>query len=147
MLSVDPLLGVGGSNVKVVINVQPSQNAPIRSFRVTFGTVDATTRVAFENRASEIEHVELVATAPRLAGPIQTGRVSLLVQAVDAQEQVLATAEAGAFEYVDGVSQAILFPGVRETLKQVYQLHPLATLRPWSHKRVSQALANGMALL
>jgi hypothetical protein len=97
----EPPFGQAGTHVKVVLQVHPSPSHPIRSFRVTFGGFDATTRVGFENRAGSVEHVELVATAPLLQGPLQASRFSLLVQAMSMHENVLASAEAGTFEYVD----------------------------------------------
>lgn len=103
VVMVTPTFGAANSQIKVVINVQPNPTMPIRSFRVVFGSIDATTRVAFENRSTSIERVELLANPPRLPGPFQTGRVAMLVQAVDANETVLASAEAGAFDYVEPI--------------------------------------------
>ena len=98
---VTPTFGCFNSQVKVVINVQPNPAMPIRSFRVVFGSIDATTRVAFEDRSSSVERVELVANSPRLLRPYQSGRVAMIVQAVDANDVVLATADAGSFDYVE----------------------------------------------
>jgi len=104
---VTPTVGMANSQIKVVINVQPHPAMPIRSFRVVFGSTDATTRVAFENRASAVERVELLATAPRLNSIVQTGTIPLMVQAVDANEVVLASADAGLFEFVDRKSSPL----------------------------------------
>jgi len=138
VLSVDPVLGVAGSHVKVVINVHPSSSSPIRSFRVVFGSLDANTRVAFENRASAVEHVELMATAPQLDGPHQTGRVSLLVLALDIHDNQLANAAAGAFEYIDG-KLSLLFMAI--AVLTVYLFYTAASFgySPQAHQRTLSA--------
>ena len=106
VVSVAPVSGPAGTVIKIVINVRPSPTAAIRSFRVSFGPLDAITRVAFENRASAVEHVELLATAPHVEPAFQAGRVGLLVQAIDATDTVLASAEAGTFDYVESKHHA-----------------------------------------